>query len=141
VKGIPYKDNICTGLLGDKAVFLQRAQGVDRQNRVTSSRWIFPFGDLSVRQEGWYRLQFDVFEIVDGVSEWRQQITSKPFYTFAPKDFPGMGGPTETTVQMKGVGLRLRAPKHNHGDGRLIPFVFLLWQGVSHNLEPDAFKP
>jgi len=119
IEGIPYKDNILSPLVGDRAVFLQKTPWVDVHTGKRSTRWIFPMGDLSVRREGWYRLQADVFEFANGVSRYHGQICTHPFYTYSPKDFPGMGDATETTSQIKLSGIRLRANRNQHAPSRL----------------------
>lgn len=123
VPGIPFKDGICAPLIGDLNVFMQ---GVTWNytdaagNKTKGLKWVLPYGDLSVRREGRYRLQIDVFELVDGISEHRGRICTDPFYTFTPKDFPGMGDATETTVHLSTMGIRLRANKTQHMVGMQI---------------------
>jgi len=100
-------------------------------------KWILPFGELSVRREGRYRLQVDAFELIDGISEYRGCILTADFYTFTPKEFPGMGEATETTVHVKTSGVRLRASKTHHFPTQKLPkrlSVRFLNPAVTHDL-------
>jgi Velvet factor len=110
-------------MIGDLNVFMQGVtwyyRGSDG-NSFKGLKWVLPYGDLSVRREGRYRVQVDVFELENGMSEHRGRIFTDPFYTYTPKDFPGMGDATETTSHLSTMGIRLRANKMHHmADGRI----------------------
>ncbi|KAF7730821.1 hypothetical protein EC973_001339 [Apophysomyces ossiformis] len=70
----------------------------------------FVFGDLAVKKEGKYQLQFSLFEIVEGVVQNRTTMLSDVFTVFVPKRFPG---PLEATFLSRtfsdqGVKMRIR---------------------------------
>ncbi|KAI9308022.1 velvet factor-domain-containing protein [Cunninghamella echinulata] len=70
----------------------------------------FVFGDLSVKKDGVFKLQFNLFEIVEGDVQTRYTIISNPFTVFLPKRFPG---PLEATFLSRtfsdqGVKMRIR---------------------------------
>jgi Velvet factor len=52
-----------TPLIGERVVSLQKVSW--HAGEISTNRWVFPFGDLSVRRDGVYRLQFDAFEIAN----------------------------------------------------------------------------
>jgi Velvet factor len=117
IAGIPFKDGICAPLIGDLNVSMQGVTWYyddEAGNQIKGLKWVLPFGDLSVRREGLYRLQIDVFELADGISDHRGRIFTETFYTYTPKDFPGMGDATEITVHLSKMGIRLRANKTQH---------------------------
>ncbi|KAK9475055.1 velvet factor, partial [Dipodascopsis tothii] len=55
-------------------------------------RAYFLFQDLSIRQEGHYRLIFTLFEICsnEGVAVCRAQVSSDAMTVYSPKKFPGL---------------------------------------------------
>lgn len=105
-----YQDREMMPLVGDRSIFLQRAYGSE-ESESTDLKGIFAFSDLSVRQEGLYRLQFHWYEIVGDEIVHRAQIDSLPFRTYTPKNFPGMQTSTETTAELKRNGIRMRWKK------------------------------
>ena len=107
-----YSNREMMPLVGDRAVFAQRAYGAsDAEDDVPEYKAVFAFSDLSVRQEGRYRLQIDLYEIVRGEVFHRASVQSLPFRTFTPKRFPGMQSSTETTAELKRNGIRMRYKK------------------------------
>ena len=107
-----YNDREMMPLVGDRTVFVQRAYGAsDVEVEVTDYKAVFAFSDLSVRQEGRYRLQIDVFEIVRGEVIHRATVHTLPFRTFTPKKFPGMQSSTDTTAELKRNGIKMRYKK------------------------------
>ncbi|KAG1141852.1 hypothetical protein G6F37_005619 [Rhizopus arrhizus] len=75
-----------------------------------SDAGFFVFGDLNVKKEGTFRLQFSLFEIVDGQVENRKIVYSNPFTVYLPKHFPG---PLEATFLSRafsdqGVKMKIR---------------------------------
>lgn len=71
----------------------------------------FVFGDLSVKQEGRFRLQFDLFELRDGDCIHRTSVRSNVFTVHSPKNFPGMSESTFLTRSFSDQGVRLRLRK------------------------------
>jgi Velvet factor len=80
---------------------------------------VFAFTDLSVRQEGHYRLRFDVFEISSATIYHRAHVISDEFRVYAAKSFPGMAQSTDFTDTLKKHGIRVRVSKtiRNNGHG------------------------
>jgi hypothetical protein len=72
---------------------------------------VFAFTDLSIRQEGAYRLRFDLFELVNGEAFFRSQIFSDEFKVYPAKSFPGMAQSTDFTDILKKHGIRVRVSK------------------------------
>lgn len=72
---------------------------------------IFAFTDLSVRQEGTYRLRFLVYQIVDGEALLRAEKLSDKYKVYAAKAFPGMAQSTPFTETLKKCGIRVRVSK------------------------------
>jgi len=73
---------------------------------------VFPWVDLSVRQEGTYKLQFHVYEILgDGTTNHLAEVDSHPFQVFSAKSFPCMEPSTDITETLKKNGIRVRVSK------------------------------
>ncbi|CAO3598950.1 unnamed protein product [Absidia cylindrospora] len=92
-------------LAGSTVSSLYRLRDID-----DSDGGFFVFGDLYCKKQGHYRLQFNLFEIVEGNVQNRQVITSEPFRTYMPKHYPG---PVEATFLSRsfsdqGVKMRIR---------------------------------
>jgi len=73
----------------------------------------FVFGDLSVRKEGFYRLEFTLYELKLGEREcWLiTRVLSDKFQVFSQKEFPGMAESTFLTRSFSDQGVRLRLRK------------------------------
>ncbi|KAI9745497.1 MAG: hypothetical protein M1818_001031 [Claussenomyces sp. TS43310] len=71
----------------------------------------FIFGDLSVKVEGTFRLQFTLYEARGEFVECIRAITSDPFQVHAAKNFPGMSESTSLTRLFSDQGVRLRLRK------------------------------
>lgn len=73
----------------------------------------FVFGDLSVKCEGTYRLQFTLFELKmpDKWCWYLASVRSDPFTVYAQKYFPGMAESTFLTRSFSDQGVRLRLRK------------------------------
>jgi hypothetical protein len=92
---------------------------LDRPNE--AGYFIFP--DLSVRHEGFYKLNFSLFETTKeekdfdmepkagdmptGV-DWRMEIDTKPFHVFSAKKFPGLMESTSLSKTVADQGCRVR---------------------------------
>src|SRR5579862_1359130 len=79
VDGIDHEGTFYSSLAGNKAVFLKDTPWTAGITGQQSRRWVFTCPDLFVRREGWFRLLFTVFELVDGQAEYRTQIHTQPF--------------------------------------------------------------
>jgi hypothetical protein len=73
----------------------------------------FVFGDLSVKCEGTYRLEFTLFELKmpDKWCWFLASVRSDPFTVYAQKYFPGMAESTFLTRSFSDQGVRLRLRK------------------------------
>ncbi|KAM7199427.1 Velvet factor domain containing protein [Rhypophila sp. PSN 637] len=73
----------------------------------------FVFGDLSVRKEGTYRLEFILYELKlqDRECWMLTRTTSDPFVVYAHKAFPGIEESTFLTRSFSDQGVRLRLRK------------------------------
>jgi len=73
----------------------------------------FVFGDLSVRQEGHYRLEFTLYELRLSDREcWMlARVLSDKFQVFSHKEFPGLAESTFLTRSFSDQGVRLRLRK------------------------------
>ncbi|KAG1052357.1 hypothetical protein G6F43_005502 [Rhizopus delemar] len=92
-------------LSGTTVSSLHRLRDLDN-----SDGGFFVFGDLAVKKEGKFRLQFSLFEIVHGQVQNRKVIYSNAFTVYLPKYFPG---PVEATFLSRtfsdqGVKMRIR---------------------------------
>ncbi|CAO3696966.1 unnamed protein product [Rhizopus stolonifer] len=92
-------------LSGTTVSSLHRLRDLDN-----SDGGFFVFGDLAVKKEGKFRLQFNLFEIVDGQVQNRKISYSNSFTVYLPKHFPG---PVEATFLSRtfsdqGVKMRIR---------------------------------
>ncbi|KAK9457234.1 velvet factor-domain-containing protein [Dipodascopsis uninucleata] len=72
----------------------------------------FVFGDLSVRLEGRFRLQFSLFEMLDGGQvEFITSVMSDIITIYSAKHFPGVLESTALSRQFSDQGVRLRLRK------------------------------
>jgi hypothetical protein len=102
----PASENVNTSLAGTLVSSLHRLKDVDN-----TEGGFFVFGDLSVKLEGDYRLQFTLYE-VNGPSVFHlKSIISEPFSVHASKNFPGMSESTSLTRSFSDQGVRLRLRK------------------------------
>jgi hypothetical protein len=69
------------------------------------------FGDLSVKVEGMFRLQFTLYEVRGTMVEYIRTTTSDIFTVHAAKNFPGMSESTFLTRSFSDQGVRLRLRK------------------------------
>jgi len=110
VTPVSFQNREMMPLVGDRTVFVQRAYSSE-ETEFPDYKGVFAFSDLSVRQEGIYRIRFSLFEIIDGNVIFRGEIVSLPFKTYTPKQFPGMQSSTEATADLKKNGIRMRWKK------------------------------
>ncbi|KAK9461437.1 velvet factor-domain-containing protein [Lipomyces oligophaga] len=71
-------------------------------------RAYFLFQDLSVRQEGTYRIVFSLFEICDSSTVWRAQAVSDILTVYSPKRFPGLDVSSALTREIASQGGKVR---------------------------------
>ena len=71
----------------------------------------FVFGDLSVKIEGVFKLQFTLYEVRDKEVEYITSILSEPFRVHPAKNWPGMAESTFLTRSFSDQGVRLRLRK------------------------------
>lgn len=95
-----------TALAGTLVSSLHRLK--DQQNNDGA---FFVFGDLSVKIEGTFRLQFNLYQMRDGECVHIASETSDPFFVHSAKNFPGMAESTALTRCFSDQGVRLRLRK------------------------------
>ncbi|KAI8339463.1 velvet factor-domain-containing protein [Chlamydoabsidia padenii] len=81
----------------------------------------FVFGNLYCKKEGYYKLQFSLFEIIGGIVQNRQTIMSEPFKTYMAKHYPGpvKASLLSKTFSDQGVKMRIRKEhRSNNYTGR-----------------------
>lgn len=75
----------------------------------------FIFGDLSVKQEGRFRLRFTLYDKDERTDPptfyFVSEIISNPFTVYSPKNFPGMSESTFLTRTFSDQGVKLRLRK------------------------------
>ncbi|KAK9322375.1 velvet factor-domain-containing protein [Lipomyces orientalis] len=82
-------------------------------------RAYFLFPDLSVRQEGSYRLVFSVFEICEDVGAiWRAEAVSDVLTVYSPKKFPGLDVSSALTREIASQGGKVRIRREARLRGR-----------------------
>ncbi|ORZ20577.1 velvet factor-domain-containing protein [Absidia repens] len=92
-------------LSGTTVSSLYRLRDLDNQDG-----GFYVFGDLSVKKNGTFKLQFSLFEIVEDGVRNQKTLLSEPFTVYLPKHFPG---PLEATFLSRtfsdqGVKMRIR---------------------------------
>ncbi|KAK9484162.1 velvet factor-domain-containing protein [Lipomyces starkeyi] len=72
----------------------------------------FVFGDLSIKLEGKFRLQFNLFEMLDGAQvEFITSTISDVFTVYSSRQYPGVLESTSLSRQFSDQGVRLRLRK------------------------------
>ncbi|KAK9373162.1 velvet factor-domain-containing protein [Lipomyces chichibuensis] len=72
----------------------------------------FVFGDLSIKLEGKFRLQFNLFEMLDGAQvEFITSTISDVFTVYSSRQYPGVLESTTLSRQFSDQGVRLRLRK------------------------------
>jgi hypothetical protein len=94
----------------------------------------FVFGDLSIKLEGTFRLQFNLYEMRDKECFHIQSTQSDPFIVHPQKTFPGMSESTFLTRSFSDQGVRLRLRKE--------PRTLLKKRGpASDDYQPRQYNP
>lgn len=104
--GRPASENVNTSLAGTLVSSLHRLKDTDNEEG-----GFFVFGDLSVKLEGKFALQFNLYEMAVPTVSLLKSITSEPFTVHAHKNFPGMSESTFLTRSFSDQGVRLRLRK------------------------------
>ncbi|KAK9377496.1 velvet factor-domain-containing protein [Lipomyces chichibuensis] len=111
-------------------------------------RAYFLFPDLSVRQEGTYRLVFSVFEICeDSGAVWRAEAVSDVLTVYSPKKFPGLDVSSALTREIASQGGKVRIRREARLRGRrpsssvtAVSFVSLPTRPVTADSK-DSLRP
>ncbi|KAF4624734.1 hypothetical protein G7Y89_g13435 [Cudoniella acicularis] len=117
-----------TALAGTLVSSLHRLKDTDNSDGA-----FFVFGDLSIKLEGTFRLQFNLYEMRDKECFHIQSIQSDPFTCHPQKHFPGMSESTFLTRSFSDQGVRLRLRKE--------PRTLLRKRGpASDDYEPRTYQ-
>jgi hypothetical protein len=95
-----------TALAGTLVSSLHRLKDTDNNDGA-----FFVFGDLSIKIEGEFRLQFNLYEMRDKECFHMQSALSDSFTVYPQKNFPGMSESTFLTRSFSDQGVRLRLRK------------------------------
>lgn len=78
-------------------------------------KFFFLLHDLSIRQEGRYKLLFNVYEIMSsyGVIKHRAQTTSNIITVYSPKTFPGLESSSDLVKEIASQGCKVRVRKES----------------------------
>jgi hypothetical protein len=100
------RDEAKTALAGTLVSSLHRLKDTDNNDG-----GFFVFGDLSVKIEGFFKIQFTLYEVRGKEVEYITAITSEPFQVHPAKNWPGMAESTFLTRSFSDQGVRLRLRK------------------------------
>jgi Velvet factor len=95
-----------TALAGTLVSSLHRLKDLDNTDGA-----FFVFGDLSVKVEGTFRLQFNLYEMRKMECFYIRSVQSDPFPVLVGKAWPGMQESTPLTRSFSDQGVRLRLRK------------------------------
>ncbi|CAN6637343.1 hypothetical protein TRVA0_016S01354 [Trichomonascus vanleenenianus] len=78
-------------------------------------KFFFLLHDLSIRQEGKYKLVFNVFEVLadQGVIKHRASVQSSTITVYSPKTFPGLETSSDLIKEIASQGCRVRVRKES----------------------------
>lgn len=78
-------------------------------------KFFFLLHDLSIRQEGKYKLLFDVYEVqsLSGIIKHRAQTTSGIITVYTPKTFPGLESSSDLVKEIASQGCKVRVRKES----------------------------
>ncbi|KFY30534.1 hypothetical protein V494_08121, partial [Pseudogymnoascus sp. VKM F-4513 (FW-928)] len=100
------REEVKNALAGTLVSSLHRLKDSDN-----SDGGFFVFGDLSVKIEGNFKLQFTLYEVRDKEVEYITSTMSEPFKVHPAKNWPGMAESTFLTRSFSDQGVRLRLRK------------------------------
>lgn len=106
IESKPASTNTNAALAGTLVSSLHRLKDSDN-----SDGGFFVFGDLSIKMEGLFRLQFNLFEMRKSEVILIKSVISDAFHVHAAKNFPGMSESTFLTRSFSDQGVRLRLRK------------------------------
>lgn len=134
---VPSRERQMTALVGVTNTTIHRINVPSMDtNTGTIEPWgVFAFTDLSVRQEGDYRLQFHLYEILNGEAFHRAQVNSDRFHVYAAKGFPGMEQSTAFTDLLKKHGIRVRVSKSIRATKK---FTTKVPDSTLHKFDPEG---
>ncbi|KFY27080.1 hypothetical protein V493_03703 [Pseudogymnoascus sp. VKM F-4281 (FW-2241)] len=102
----PDREEVKNALAGTLVSSLHRLKDTDN-----TDGGFFVFGDLSVKIEGTFKLQFTLYEVRDKEVDYITSIRSEPFRVHPAKNWPGMAESTFLTRSFSDQGVRLRLRK------------------------------
>ncbi|OBT61874.1 hypothetical protein VE03_08718 [Pseudogymnoascus sp. 23342-1-I1] len=105
-QGLADREEVKNALAGTLVSSLHRLKDSDN-----TDGGFFVFGDLSVKIEGSFKLQFTLYEVRDKEVEYITSITSEAFTVHPAKNWPGMAESTFLTRSFSDQGVRLRLRK------------------------------
>lgn len=78
-------------------------------------KFLFIFNDLSIRQEGKYRLKFRMYEVLSDqcMVKFRAEVASSIITAYSPKNFPGLGTSSDLIKEIAQQGHRVRVRKES----------------------------
>jgi hypothetical protein len=86
-------------------------------------QYVFVFPDLSIRQEGHYKLRVSVYQRLGEEIIYRGSTVTNTFRVYAAKEFPGMAKTTTLTHLLKDFGIRVKSSKSIRGKRRRVAEV------------------
>lgn len=101
-----HREEVKNALAGTLVSSLHRLKDTDNKDGA-----FFIFGDVSVKLEGFFKLQFNLYESRDKAVEYIKSITSERFQVHPAKNWPGMTESTVLTRTFSDQGVRLRLRK------------------------------
>lgn len=126
--GRPTSEGLSGALGGTVVSSLHRLKDTDNQDGA-----FFVFGDLSVKLEGQFCLQFSLYEMRDTTCYYIKSIISEQFTVYPGKSWPGMAESTPLTRSFSDQGVRLRLRKE--------PRALLRKRGpASEDYQPRHYK-
>jgi hypothetical protein len=114
-KDEPIDGNVSKSMSGTLVSSLHRLKDMSNKDG-----GFFVFGDISVRQQGMFRLHFTLYEFRPHMGEcgeylYLADITSDRFSVVLPKDFKGLQESTYLSRAFSDQGVRLRIRKESRG--------------------------
>jgi len=108
---VPGREKQLTPIVGVTKSTMHRIIHPPNDHMAPQTLGVFAFTDLSVRQEGRYRLRFHLYEIRDAEGVHLTFVDSDAFQVYPAKGFPGMEQSTMFTDLLKKHGIKVRVSK------------------------------